>query len=183
MLRVVPYRRVLLPGTRASVPTSRADVHPGERVVVVLEHGDGTRGAVGTAAAVLGVHSPDFGGWMLDVVGEALVVLQSDGEATETLPVDDAPVEGDPLVTEVRVRLRRYMAARSEAGEEGDITVDIGPDPVKASHEVASHLKISWPEIQSILEAGNATARLHLEAKVLDRETALLRAVLGRADG
>jgi hypothetical protein len=51
---------------------------------------------------------------------------------------------------------------------------------VAASHEVASHLRISWPEIQEILEAGDAAARLRLEARVLERETLLLRAILGR---
>ncbi|HEX9977626.1 MAG TPA: hypothetical protein VGB41_03260 [Acidimicrobiia bacterium] len=179
-LPVVPYRRALVPGTRASVPSSRADLRPGDRVVIVLEHEDGTRAAVGTTAAVSGVHTPSFAGAMLDVVGEALVVLSQDGDRAEVHPVDHARPDAAPLVAEVRSRLRSYMAARSEAGEGGDVHVDIGPDAVAASHEVASHLRISWPEIQEILEAGDAAARLRLEARVLERETVLLRAVLGR---
>ncbi|OFW66710.1 MAG: hypothetical protein A2Z12_08865 [Actinobacteria bacterium RBG_16_68_21] len=179
-LPVVPYRRVLVPGTRASVPARRDDVAAGDRIVVVLEQADGTRGAVGTTAEVRGVHAPDFGGWMLDVAGEALVVVLGAGDRAEVVPVDRPGDEAADLVGEVRSRLRRYMAARSEAGQGGDIHIDIGPDPVKASHEVASHLRISWPEIQAIFEAGDATARLRLEAKVLDRETTLLRALLGR---
>ena len=180
-LPLVMYRRALLPGTRATVPTPRDDLAVGDRVVVVLEHADGSRGSVGTEATVAGMHSPAFGGRILEVHGLALVDILDDGERPRIRPIDRLDWEAARLVPEVRSRLRRYMAVRAEAGQHGDVLVDIDDDPIAASHEVASHLQISWPEIQEILEAGDAGARLRLEAMILDRETELLRAVLGRA--
>jgi hypothetical protein len=41
-------------------------------------------------------------------------------------------------------------------------------------------LRISWPEVQELLEAGSAADRLRRAQAVLDREAELLRRLLGR---
>lgn len=91
--------------------------------------------------------------------------------------------EAASLIEEAERALRRYLALRAEAGEAADVHSKLSRDPVAASHEVASHLQISWPEVQDILEAGGAAERLRRARAVLDRETELLRRLLGREGG
>jgi len=118
---------------------------------------------------------------VLEVVGESLVIVAPDGPTAEVHPVDTRSGEqASDLVEAVERGLRTYMAARAEAGEGGDVHVSIDRDPITASHQVASQLEISWPEVQEILEAGDAAERLEREIQVLRRETILLQAVLGR---
>jgi hypothetical protein len=163
-----------VPGTVAYVPTDH-ELGPGDQVLVVFEHADGTLGSVGTSARIADAREPSFGGLVIDVVGEALVHMLG---SRRLVDAQSRPAGG--LVATTRTLLRRYMAARVEAGEPGDIAVDLPEDPVAASHRVASHLRISWPEIQEILEAGDAVDRLRFEDNVLERETLLLRAVMAR---
>jgi hypothetical protein len=183
MLPLLRFGRVLIPGTRHSVRTSRADLGVGERVVVVLEQPDGSLGRVGTASRIHGIGRESDDRVVLELVGETLVSVDPDGDEASVGVIDAEERPGSPeLVDTVERALRRYMAAKAEAGIGGDVLVTIHRDPVPASHQVASHLEITWPEVQDILEAGDAVERIRREITVLERETALLRAVLGRSD-
>lgn len=179
-LPLVISTRALIPGTRHALVTDRSDLAVGERIVVVLDHGDGSIAPVGTTATIRGLDRREVG-VVIDVVGEALVSVSPTLGGAEIAPVDPVAVPSTGLVADAQAALRMYQAARAEAGLGGDIHVTLAPDPVAASHQVASHLEISWPEVQDIFEAGGAAERLQREIRVLQRETALLRAVLGRS--
>jgi len=164
------------------VRTTRSDLVPGARVVVLHEREDGSPAPVGTLALVTASRDSAFGGLVLDVTGERLVACQEAETDTTVAPVDRAGEDLSALVQTALGELRRYMAARAEAGVGGDVHVELPDDPVGASHRVASHLEVTWPELQDLLEAGDAAARLDREIHLLRRETALLRAVLARAE-
>lgn len=181
-LPLVPCRRVVIPGTRHAVRTTRDGLGVGERVVVVLIQPDGTLGKVGTRARVEGLADEYDDSVTIDLIGESLVSIARAGDRANVEPIDRLPPSRQDLVTAAGKALRRYMAARAESGHGGDVHLVIGPDPVTASHQVASYLEISWPEVQDILEAGDASERLEREIMVLERETVLLRAVLGRSE-
>jgi Lon protease-like protein len=179
-LPLLRFGRAVIPGTRHAVRTDRDDLGVGDRIVVVLEQEDGSIGSVGTAGRIREIRARQ-GRVVLEVVGESLVVVAPDGSRAEVRPVDCGIVQpASDLVEAVERALRTYMAARAEAGEGGDVHVSIDRDPITASHQVASQLEISWPEVQEILEAGDAAERLEREIQVLRRETILLQAVLGR---
>lgn len=182
-LPLVRFERVLLPGTRHSVRTGRSDLGVGERVVVVLEQPDGSLGRVGTTSRIQGIGREGPDRVVLELIGETLVCVDPEGDEAAVSPVDPARPDGsNDLVDQAQRALWHYMAARAEAGVGGDVHAALERDPVVASHQVASHLEITWPEVQDILEAGDATDRLGMEITVLERETALLRAFLGRSD-
>jgi Lon protease-like protein len=137
--------------------------------------------AVGTVGLVWGIDRDDVGPDLLQVRGEMLVAIDSmtdDHRATVATVEDDDPA--DPgLVAEVERLLRRYLGATAEAGEGGNVGASLSGDQVIASHQVASLLRISAPELQELLEAGSARRRLHRAADVLRRETGLLRSTMG----
>jgi hypothetical protein len=179
---VVRWRRALVPGVAASVRTSRSDLHPGTRVVMAHERDDGSTARVGTLALITASRDSSFGGRFLDVTGDRLVACADAAQETRVAAVDTTARELPLLVRQVRDELRRYMAARAEAGVGGDVHVEVPEDPIVASHRVASHLEVTWPELQDVLEAGDAAARLEREVQLLRRETALLRAVLAHTE-
>jgi hypothetical protein len=117
----------------------------------------------------------------VDAYGEALVHLgERRAGRVRVSPVDAGRPRVSPdLVERVEAALRRYLAVGVESGEAGDIDIGLSGDPVAASHEVASQLRISWPEVQELLEAGSAGDRLGRALLVLQRETGLLRSILG----
>jgi len=178
---LIAFHRALIPGTRHHVVTDLDDLEIGATVVVVLERSDGSVAVVGTSATVEGVSRRDLG-VVVDLVGEALVTVTPGHRGARITAVDSAESPGEGLVAEAESALRAYMAARAEAGIGGDVNLKLERDPVAASHQVASHLEISWPEVQDIFEAGDAGQRLEHEIKVLRRETLLLQAVLGRSN-
>ena len=177
---LIAFHRALIPGTRHHVVTELIDLEVGATVVVALERADGSIAGIGTSATVEGVAHRALG-VVVDLIGDALVTVTQVPEGAEVTAVDRVVSPGEGLVGEAESALRSYMAARAEAGMRGDVHVTLDPDPVTASHQVASHLEISWPEVQDIFEAGNAGQRLEHEIKVLRRETLLLQAVLGRS--
>lgn len=168
--------RALVPGTRMGLRSPERPLARGDRVVVLAE---GRR--VGTLARLESVHPAPGEGLFLGVHGEALVsVTGRSGDRAVVVPVDDPDASDDAgLVAEAERALRAFNAAAAEAGEGGDIGVGLPSDPVRASHEVASQLRVSWPEIQDLLEAGDAGDRLRRAVMVLRRETRLLRLVMG----
>jgi hypothetical protein len=171
--------RPLVPGTRMAIRrTDPGTLGVGDRVVVLLDMPEMVA-RVGTLSRVDARHSVSGGHAMLDVAGQSLVeVSDLTGEEAEVTPVDSddhADFDLEPTLS----ALRRYMAVRSEAGEGGDVHLELSLDPITASHEVASHLHVSGPEVQHVLEAGTAPQRLTTATRILERETRLLEAILG----
>lgn len=181
--RIVSSPRPLVPGTRIVLRADAEGLRPGSRVLVLLRPGrSGERERrVGTIGLVWGIEREVHGPDRLQVRGEMLASVEAhheDGRA------DVVGVEGDVdaapvLLTEVQALLRTYMGAAAEAGDGGDIGVTLSQDPVVASHQVASLVRISAPELQEVLEAGDAAARLRRLAAMLRRETGLLRITMG----
>jgi len=178
---LVTIGRALVPGTAHRLLVSPRPPANEARAVAALRRPGGGHHRVGTIVRILEQH-PVTGGAMAHLEGESLVHLgaaATDG-TVETTAVDrDAPVPGALLAGAQRA-LRRYMAARAEGGEKGDVLLRLSRDPVTASHEVASRLRVSWPEVQEILEAGESADRLQKAIQVMTRETELLRQLLGR---
>ena len=174
-LLIAPIARALVPGTEMSLRRRRADLDEGRAIVVVLRSGEGPAGeperTVGTVARVIGVTPLENDAAMVRLRGEHLVRIPSGallcGETQAPVtPVDETSGNAAPL------------DARAEAGLGGDVYPWLSNDPVTASHEVASLLQISWPEIQDILEAGNAASRLRKGLAIMERETELLRRLM-----
>lgn len=151
----------------------------GDSIVVVLEL-EGVDVTVGTLSRVDARFPVSGGHAMFDISGKSLVKVEWVPEDRVSITPVDADDGEEAVIGPALSALRRYMAVRSEAGEGGDIHVQLSGDPVVASHEVASHLRVSGPEVQDVLEAGTAAERLHRATMVLERETKLLEAVLGR---
>jgi Lon protease-like protein len=141
--------------------------------------------SIGTLAHLEEVRPLGAEAYLLRLTGRRLVRLIEAQERAgrwwaKVAEVAEPDGEAASLIEEAESSLRRYLALRAEAGEAGDVHTKLSRDPVAASHEVASHLRISWPEVQDILEAGGAAERLRRARAVLDRETELLRRLLGR---
>jgi hypothetical protein len=166
--------------------TPGGSIRPGDRIAVVARpfgsDADVISARVGTVARVEAVRPGAAGGLYLDAVGEALVIVEAEADPGMVwVGAVDPPHAAVPagLLQSVQRAVQGYMAARVESGEPGDIRITISDDPVAASHEVASLLRISWPEVQELLEAGPVGDRLGRALLVLRRETGLLRSVLG----
>lgn len=154
-----------------------------ERVVVVHLRPDGSAAGVGTIAEVDGWSEGEHGHGYIRVTGLHLARVEMHEGAADARPLPEPRLDhATEELARVSVALRRYMAARAEAGEGGDVHVDLSPSPITAANQVASLLGVTWPEIQDVLEAGDAVDRLHRSAIILERETTLLRAVMGRSD-
>jgi hypothetical protein len=173
--------RALVPGTSMGMRAPERRLARGDRVVVLAEALGDRHITVGTLARLESVHPAPGGGLFLGLRGEALVAVSTrSGDRAVVTPVDGPPgTDAGDLVAEAQRALRAYHAAASEAGEGGDIGVVLSPDPVRASHEVASQLRVSRPELQELLEAGDASERLRRSILVLRRETRLLRLLMG----
>lgn len=136
----------------------------------------------GTVALVWGVDRVEDWPDLIQLRGELLVSiteLQEEEMLATVVGVETAAPVDESLVNEAQAALRTYLAATAEAGEGGNVTVTLKPDPVVASHQVASLVRISAPELQEILEAGDASARLERAVQVLRRETGLIRTTMG----
>jgi Lon protease-like protein len=187
-LPLLLIRRALVPGTRAALPSDRDDLRPGDRLVAVLVPAEGERaaaGSVGTLAQLEELRPLGPEAFLLRLSGRCLVRLTRVGERAGRwwAKVADVPEPGPEAGLQVEAAekaLRRYLAVRAEAGEAANLHIELSRDPVAASHEVASYLRISWPEVQDILEAGRAAERLLRARAVLERETELLQRLLGR---
>jgi len=152
-------------------------------MVVILRSEDPSPHEVGTLARVLGVRALDGGDAMIRLHGQHLVRVPPGASAggetrAEVIEVDEVGPGVPVALDAVERALSRYMAVRAEAGFGGDVYRRLSKDPVVASHEVASHLQISWPELQELLEAGDASRRLKKGLEVMERETELLRRLL-----
>ena len=155
---------------------------------IVLQR-DGEPGGchdIGTEARITGRrHHPD-GGLSLRITGRRRFrvgrVLRRDPvleSSVDYLPDEAGVAFSETILDDVAGAVVRYMAVSAESGEGGNINVRLSHDPVVASYQVASLLRVSPPERQELLEAANAADRLGREAAMLGREAALLRHVLG----
>jgi len=183
-LPLISSPRPLIPGTRIGLRVPDAHLEPGDVIAVVARPYDDVarERRIGTVAVVEAVRPGAAGDAYLDASGRLLVEIERAGDEDRVIvsPVDERrPEVPEDLVASVERALRTYMAVRAESGDTGDIRISLSDDPVAASHEVASHLRISWPEVQELLEAGSAGDRLGRALLVLRRETGLLRSVLG----
>ncbi|MDP8958992.1 MAG: LON peptidase substrate-binding domain-containing protein [Actinomycetota bacterium] len=193
-----PLHRVLLPGARLSLQVFEERYRlmmeqlEDQRFGVVLisdgsEVGEPARyHDVGTEGRI--VHSQAF------TDGRSVLLVEGERrfEVIERLSVDPYPlalVEYLPdepaawsalthLRDEVERSLRRFIGLAVESGESGDVNMSISEDPVTASYEVASLMRISSPERQELLELPTAAARLERELAVLRREIGLLEHLL-----
>jgi Lon protease-like protein len=178
---IVPISRALVPGAEMSLRRSQDDLQSGDSIVVILR-GDEPPRTVGTLARVVGVRPLESGDTMVRLRGEHLVRVPPEaaagGEKRALVTAVDEARSADAVVGVVQQALSRYMAARAESGVGGNVYPHLSKDPVAASHEVASHLQISWPELQEVLEAGDAVERLRKGLAIMERETELLRRLL-----
>jgi hypothetical protein len=186
-LPLFPIPRVLLPGTCASLPWEGLQAQPGEEIVAVLRADAHlpVEPRVGTRSVVEMVRP--LGRWvsLVRVRGHGLVRLlgrdrKGDREQARVTEIPEPGTGFAARLDEAERALHRYLALSAEAGEPVGTLPRLSRDPVMASHEVASYLRVSWPEVQEILEAGSAADRLCRERAALDREAELLRRLLGR---
>lgn len=170
MLPVISIPRALVPTTEMTIYGEVADRH-GE-VLAVFDGPE--RASVGTVASV--VWTSDSGiAPKLRLAGRRLAVVVSGEDVAEPGHPDDTRLVGEAVSA-----ARAYLAALAEAGEGADVTRRFSPDPVALSHEVASILRVTPPEVQEMLEAGSATDRLRHAVEVLTMETRLIRSLLAR---
>jgi hypothetical protein len=183
--------RALVPGTRMVLPVRGFLPHEGDQVLVVLRGNEPMEDAwparVGTVALVEGVRPLDSRIALVTLSGLHLAAVGSLEKVGEAILATASGVEGHgaggdcrELIGRAQSLLRRQMAIRAEAGEVADISLQLSPDPVSASHQVASQLRVTWPEIQEVLEAGDAAERLRRSLAVMERETGLLVRLLSR---
>lgn len=180
--------RALVPGTQAALPCTDPHLKEGEQVALVRSPGGRpgeTNRRIATLAEVEGVRrlGPDLS--LVRLRGRALIRLaearcEHGRRWVEAAELAEPGPGADFLIPKVERAMRRYLALRGEAGESGPGLAGLSRDPVTASHEVASVLRISCLEVQEILEAGTASDRLRRAVAVLDREAELLRRLLGR---
>jgi len=178
---LVTTGRALVPGTAHTLLVSPRPPPGGKRVVAALRRPEGGHHPVGTIARIL-ERQPVAGGAMARLRAESLVHIgpaAADG-TVRTVAVDRETPVSEALLDQAQRALCRYMAARAEGGEQGDVLLRVSRDPVTASHEVASRLRVSWPEVQEILEAGGPAERLQKAMETMTRETELLQWLLGR---
>lgn len=195
LLPLFPLRRVLVPGEAAMLhvfePRYRemfATLDDDRFGIVLIKSGPEVGESVdvhrvGTVAEVIERRDLDDGRIVLAAVGRHRF------EIVDRLP--DAPYpsatvvflgEGDEpsgnLVDDVRASLRRYMVVSAEAGEGGDVHIDISSNPVQASYQVASAVRLAHPERQELLELPTAADRLERERRMLEREVDLLERLI-----
>ena len=194
-LPVFPLRRVLVPGEALVLHIFEpryqnmiAGLVDDRFGLVLIRDGSEVGGGadyhdVGTVARIVQRRKLEDGRMLLAMVGEQRF------EVVDRLPEEpfpeaqvalltehDGPSESgiEGLVGEVGGELRRYLVVSAEAGEGADVLFEMSRDPVEASYQVASLLRLVSPERQELLEQPTAEDRLRRELTLLRRETDLL---------
>ncbi|MGH9168446.1 MAG: LON peptidase substrate-binding domain-containing protein [Acidimicrobiia bacterium] len=199
-LPLFPLHRVLLPGAVLPLHVFEEryqlmmDQLEDERFGVVLitegreVAGPSQHSDVGTEARIVRSRRLPDGRAVLVVVGERRfeVVERLSVEPYPLALVEYLPEEpgGWPGLSQLRDQvervLRRCSALAVESGETADVSPAVSEDPLTASYQVASLMRISNPERQELLELPTAGARLERELAVLRREIELLERLLAK---
>lgn len=87
---------------------------------------------------------------------------------------DDLGKVEDGLVGAVHQAFERYLDLVS-ATHQDEVVGTFPDDPLALSYLVAATMALSLPDRQRLLEATDATTRLHAELDLLDREQGLIR--------
>lgn len=190
---LLPLHRVVLPGSSLVVPLYDSDAHDlveeleGDRFGTVLIRPDAVAGrelhGVGTELRIIGPRAVDVDVPMVHVVGErrfevtewldhgtytvASVTFSEETGASDLAHLRDA----------VARRFRRYLAVLAESGQGGMVYDEVVDDPVAASYQVASAMRLTSPERQELLELVVAE-RLERELMLLAHEIELLERVM-----
>jgi Lon protease-like protein len=196
-LPVFPLQRVLVPGELMLVHvferrymTMLDDLDDDRFGVVLIRQGEEVgSGAsyhdVGTVARIAETRETEDGRRLLVTVGEQrfAVVHRLPDDPYPAATVDllgEGALDGcDTLLAAVGRALRRYLVVSAESGHGGDIHFELSSDPVAASYQVASLLRLLSPERQDLLELPTAQRRLEREERLLQREIELLERVMG----
>jgi Lon protease-like protein len=197
ILPVFPLKRVLVPGELLLLHVfekrymTMLDSLAEDRFgIVLIREGEEVGEAasyhdVGTIARIADSRRTEDGRRLLVMLGEERfeVVDRRTADpypAATVITLDEGPTEDcDQLVGDVRVALRRYLVVSAESGHGGDIHFELASDPVVASYQVASTVRLLSPERQDLLELPTARERLEREHRLLKRETDLLERVIG----
>lgn len=196
-LAIFPLQRVAVPGEALVLhvfePRYRdmvSDLTDDRFGLVLIRRGSETGGGadyhdVGVVARIMERRNLDDGRILLAMLGEQRFEVvdrlpEDPYPEAEVLLLDDVPDLDEELLADVATALRRYLAVSAEAGEGGDVMFDLSTDPVQASYQVASLLRLVAPERQELLELPSAYERLRKELTLIRRETDLLeRTMLG----
>ena len=196
-LPVFPLQRVLVPGELLMLHVFEQryvamldDLDDDRFGIVLIRDGEEVGETavyhnVGTVARIADSRDTPDGRKLLVMVGEERFEVV-DRKAADPYPLatvetlDEGPTHDcEALVEEVRVALRRYLVVSAEAGHGGDVLFEMSSDPVVASYQVASIVRLLSPERQDLLELATARERLEREKRLLRRETDLLERVMG----
>ncbi|MEI7999731.1 MAG: LON peptidase substrate-binding domain-containing protein [Actinomycetes bacterium] len=154
--------------------------------VVLIERGSevgggDTRFSVGTVARIVQARPSPDGRWWLATVGTQRIRVEEwlpddPYPRARVVTLDDAagdvgPDGVDGVLAEVRTRLRRVHALRSELGLPAlDGDPPIAADPVRASFEAAALAPLGPLDAQGLLEFDDAVSRLAHLRDALDAE-------------
>jgi hypothetical protein len=152
----------------------------------------GTRGVITRAAEL-----PD-GRWVLEVRGEAVVVIeewlpddpypQALVREPEPVPVLADDIDPGPLLDDAALRVRRARALLAEHGGgpalEPGLALDGGGDPEVAAWQLCGVAPVNAYDAQRLLAADGAAERLALLVELMDDlELDLRRMLTGGLDG
>ena len=86
-----------------------------------------------------------------------------------------------PLARETRILTERYLHMLLQQAQQDDLVIDLPEEPVDLSYHFANLWQqihpVSLPEMQALLEAESAEARLRQEVGILRREFAILQRI------
>ncbi len=141
--------------------------------------GGDTRFRVGAVAHPVGVGELEDGTVGLVVRGGARF------EVDEWLPDDPYPIADvsqledevgfSPEIDRAHASVRQSLALLSELGEAGILDVEVPDDPVLASWALAQVCPVGPLDQQELLEAPDASIRLHRTMEMADEQSALFR--------
>ena len=188
-LPLVIRSRVLLPRQRLKLRVHDASaarsVAAGDSFVSLFSARAGHRSEVGVEARVLAHTSASHDRLDVEAVGGRRVTVTGppaeSGELVEVDYLEEAPGTGDLMLLrdELERGWKRFAATATESGESATIHGRLSADPVIASYQAATLLRLLHPERQELLEIPTTTDRLKHLLRIVAGETGILRHLLG----